>query len=253
MRKPLIAGNWKMNKTVGEAISLAREIRDGLAEIDSAEVILCPPFTALGSVAQVIRNSDISLGAQNMYWEVEGAYTGEISPKFLVDVGCDWVIVGHSERRKYFGETDHNVNNKVKVALSLGLKPIVCVGETLDEREAGITEKVVESQVRGAVDGLHPQQCRMLTVAYEPVWAIGTGKTASPNVANEAHSYIRGLLQELFDKSASSVTRILYGGSVTPENARELLSMSEIDGALVGGASLRADSFVDIVKCTGRQ
>jgi triosephosphate isomerase len=253
MRNPLIAGNWKMNKNVGEAISLAREVRDGLAEIDSAEVVLCPPFTALGSVAEVIRNSDISLGAQNMYWEAEGAYTGEISPKFLIDLGCDWLIVGHSERRKYFGETDHNVNKKVKAALSFGLKPIVCVGETLEEREAGITEKVVESQVRGAVDGLHPQQGRMLSIAYEPVWAIGTGKTASPDVANEAHNYIRNLLQELLDKSASSVVRILYGGSVTPENARELLSMPEIDGALVGGASLRAASFVDIVRKTGSQ
>lgn len=250
MRRPIIAGNWKMNKTIGEATSLAKEIRNGVAEIDATEIVLCPPFTVLRAVAEVISDSAISLGAQNMYWETEGAYTGEISPKFLTDLGCDWVIIGHSERRNYFAETDENVNKKVKAALSFGLKPIVCVGETLEERESGITEKVVETQVRGALNGLNPQDCEKLVIAYEPVWAIGTGKTASPGVANEAHSSIRNLIENLFGQSESSMMRILYGGSVTPENVGELITMPEIDGALVGGASLRAASFVDIARKT---
>ncbi len=247
MRKPMIAGNWKMHKTVEEAVSLAKEISYGVAQIDSTEIIICPPFTTLGVVAEVIGDSAISLGAQNMYWETEGAYTGEISPKFLADLGCDWVIIGHSERRKYFGETNANVNRKVKAALEFGLKPMLCVGETLEEREKGITEKVVETQVKGALDGLNPQDCRELVIAYEPVWAIGTGRTASPDVANDAHTHIRKLTQVLFDESTASRMRILYGGSVTPENISELISMTEIDGALVGGASLRAPAFIEIV------
>lgn len=248
MRKFIIAGNWKMHKTVGEAVSLAEEIRNGISEIDRTEIVVCPPFTALRAVAGVISNSSISLGAQNMHWESEGAYTGEISPKFLVDVGCDWVIIGHSERRKYFGEKDEDVNRKVKAAFKFGLKPIVCVGETLQEREKGVTEKVVETQVRGGLAGLSPEDTEKLVIAYEPVWAIGTGRTASPGTANEVHAYIRNLIGFLFDESTGSGMRILYGGSVTPENISELISMPEIDGALVGGASLRASSFVEIVR-----
>ena len=248
MRKPMIAGNWKMHKTVDEAVSLAKEIRDGVGDIDHVEVVLCPPFTALGAVARAISGSNLSLGAQNMYWEEEGAYTGEISPRFLVDLGCGWVIIGHSERRKYFGELDEYVNRKTKAALKSGLKPIVCVGETLEEREKGVTEKVVETQVTGALTGLSPHDLEKLVIAYEPVWAIGTGRTASPSTANEVHTYIRQLITVLFNESTASEMRILYGGSVTPENISELISMAEIDGALVGGASLRASSFVDIAR-----
>lgn len=252
MRKPIIAGNWKMHGTVSEASSLARKIRDGVAEIRSTEVIVCPCFTALGAVAEIVGNSNVSLGAQNMYWETEGAFTGEVSPGFLVDVGCDCVIVGHSERRKYFGETNENVNRKTKAALSSGLRPIVCVGETLEEREEKITERVVETHVKGALNGLSPRDIEKLVIAYEPVWAIGTGKTASPEVANSVHTHIRGVMRDLFGESSAAGIRILYGGSVNPANIRELIAMPDIDGALVGGASLKAPSFVDIVrKATG--
>lgn len=253
MRKPIIAGNWKMHKTVSESISLAEGIKDGVTEMNWTEIVICPPFTALGAVAKVISDSEISLGAQNVYWESEGAYTGEISPNFLTDLGCDWVIIGHSERRKYFGETDVNVNRKVKAALKPGLKPIVCVGETLEERERGVTETVVETQVRGALTGLDAQDLDKLVIAYEPVWAIGTGKTASPEAANEVHVQIRKLIRAFFDELTASRIRILYGGSVSPENISELIGMPELDGALVGGASLQVPSFVDIVGKTRGQ
>jgi triosephosphate isomerase len=244
----MIAGNWKMHKTLTEAVSLAGGIREGVSEIEKTQVVLCPPFTALAAVAQVVGRSNVALGAQNVYWETEGAYTGEISPKFLVDVGCEWVIVGHSERRKYFGETDQSVNRRITAALNSQLDSIVCVGETLEQREQGITESVVETQVRGAFNGLGRQELGKLVVAYEPVWAIGTGKTASPDMANDVHIYIRKLIAELYDGESASAMRVLYGGSVTPDNITSLIAMSDIDGALVGGASLKAPSFVDIAK-----
>lgn len=248
MRTPIIAGNWKMYKTQEEAFQLASALKQSLSDINSVKVVLCPPFTALASVKQATFGSDILLGAQNMHWEEKGAYTGEVSPKMLLTIGCKYVIIGHSERRNYFFETNESVNLKVKSALGFGLIPILCVGERLEEREANKTEQVIEDHVRGAFKDLTADLAKKCVIAYEPVWAIGTGKTATPNQANEVHRFIRELLLSMFDKDCAEKVNVLYGGSVKPENSKELLEMSEIDGALVGGASLDAESFEKIVR-----
>jgi triosephosphate isomerase len=245
---PFIAGNWKMHKTLAEARALAREICQGLGSAAAVEVAVAPPYTALAAVAAEIAGSPVKLAAQDTYWERQGAYTGAISPVMLADVGCQYVIIGHSERRQYFGETDETVNRKVKAALEEGLSPIVCVGETLSQREQGQTFQVVETQIRYGLAGLAPAQGKRLVIAYEPVWAIGTGKTATPDQAQEVHKLIRGLLPEV---AGTDALRILYGGSVTPGNAKDLLAQPDIDGALVGGASLQASSFLGIIAAAG--
>ncbi|MDE2059189.1 MAG: triose-phosphate isomerase [candidate division NC10 bacterium] len=252
MRIPVIAGNWKMYKTPSEAIVLAEGVVKALWSFDGPELVVCPPFTALAAVGQVVAGSKIGLGAQDLHWAKEGAYTGEVSAEMLRDIGCRYVIIGHSERRQYFGETDEWVNKKSRAALASGLRPIICIGETLTEREAGRAYAVVETQLKGALSGLLPEQVQRLVLAYEPVWAIGTGKTATPSQAEEMHAHIRKTVAMLFDAEIASDIRILYGGSVKPENAKELLERSEIDGALVGGASLQADSFAAIAKAARR-
>jgi len=235
-----------MYKTPSEAIVLAGEVVKALSALDGIEVVVCPPFTALAAVGQVIAGSRVGLGAQDLHWAKEGAYTGEVSAEMLRDVGCRYVIVGHSERRQYFGETDEGVSKKSLAALASSLAPIICVGETLSEREAGRAHHVVETQVRGALSGFATERVRALTLAYEPVWAIGTGKTATPGQAEEMHAHVRKTIAGLFGEGIGQGVRILYGGSVKPANARDLLRRSEIDGALVGGASLQADSFASI-------
>ena len=245
-RRPLVAGNWKMNKTLAEAASLAREIRQGYQETMAAEVVLAPPFTALTAVAQEIRGSAIQLAAQDMFWEKQGAFTGAISATMLSDAGCRLVIIGHSERRQYFGETDATVNKKIRAALQADLTPIVCIGETLAQREAQETMTVITSQVVEGLAGLSSNETARLIMAYEPVWAIGTGRTATPDQAQEVHIFIRRLLADRAGAEVANGLRILYGGSVTGDNIRELAQAPDIDGALVGGASLKADSFLKI-------
>jgi triosephosphate isomerase (TIM) len=241
---PLIAGNWKMHKTLAEARDLARAIVQGVNPQSRAEVVLAPPYTALAAVAAELAGSPVLLAAQDTFWEEKGAFTGAIAPGMLADVGCTYVIVGHSERRQFFGDTDDTVNRKVKAVLAAGLRPMVCVGETLPEREAGRTLAVVETQVRQGLAGFPASEWERLVIAYEPVWAIGTGKTATPQQAQEVHRLIRGLLPEVVGTDA---IRILYGGSVTPDNAATLLSEPDINGALVGGASLTAALFLPII------
>ena len=240
-----------MNKTAGEAIELANGLKRELYDADYVDVVLCPPFTALSEVNEVISGTNIQLGSQNMYWEDKGAYTGEIAPSMLKDVGCKFVIIGHSERRKYFGETNETVNKKTKKALETGFYPIVCVGETLDERESKKTLEVIKNQVTNSLKDLSKQDMLTTIVAYEPVWAIGTGKTATPEQAQEVHGFIRKLLEEMFDKETAQLVRIQYGGSVTPDNIAQLIKAPDIDGALVGGASLKVDLFTKIVKTAG--
>ena len=247
MRRPIIAGNWKMNKTIAEAVDLVRIIRRGLNDIKGADRVLCPPFTALAAVAEVLQATDIGLGAQNMYWQDKGAYTGEISPLMLKGL-CQYVILGHSERRAYFGETDEGVNRKVKAALAHGLIPIVCVGETEAQHDANQTETVVGGQVRGCLAGLAAEQVAGLVIAYEPVWAIGTGKAATAAGAGAVIGLtIRGAVADMYGESPAQAVRIQYGGSVTPDNIAEFMTHPDIDGALVGGASLKPD-FVDLVR-----
>ena len=245
MRKPIIAGNWKMFKTPVEAVKLVQELKD-LLKNPQAEVVLCPPFVDLPAVIEALKDSGIKAGAQNMHWEAEGAYTGEISPRMLAALGCTYVIIGHSERRQYFRETDETVNKKVRAAFAHGLRPILCVGETLAEREAGITESLVEGQVRKGLEQVTREDAKNLVIAYEPVWAIGTGKTASAADAEKVISHIRRVLNDLFGEETGAQIRIQYGGSVKPENIKELMEQPNIDGALVGGASLKADSFSKI-------
>jgi triosephosphate isomerase len=247
-RKLIVAGNWKMNKTVAEALELVRDLKHELANIKEVDIVVCPPFTALSEVAQVIRGSNIDLGAQNMSEHGPGAYTGEIAAEMLRELAVRYVILGHSERRQYQKESDELVSKKAQAAHAASLQPIVCVGETLAEREANQTEKVLETQVRGSSKGLSKEQMSETIIAYEPVWAIGTGKTATTAQAQEAHAFIRGLLVKLFDESTARRVCIQYGGSVKPSNARELMSQPDVDGALVGGASLEAKSFAKIVK-----
>jgi triosephosphate isomerase (TIM) len=250
LRKPLIAGNWKMYMRRDSSVALIHGLQDSLPTDGKVEVAVCPPAVYLHDVGAALRGSSIGLGAQNMHFEKEGAFTGETSAEMLKDLGCQYVILGHSERRQYFGETDAAVNKKTLAALASGLTPIVCVGETLAEREDGKTAEVVKTQILGSLAGLSPSQARGLVIAYEPVWAIGTGKTATPAQAEEVHAQIRGLLAEMFGGVAEEI-RIQYGGSVKPDNVAELMSQPNIDGALVGGASLKADSFVAIVAAAG--
>jgi triosephosphate isomerase len=244
MRKWIVAGNWKMNNTIAESVALARAVKDATAGLKTGEVVVAPPFTALQSVREILMGSAVALAAQNMYFEDKGAYTGEVSPLMLKDAGCTYVIIGHSERRKYFNESDETINLKAKKALSAGLKPIICVGETDGERNKGVTEAVVSRQVRGALAGI--EKLDNIVIAYEPVWAIGTGVVASPAQAEDVHDFIRRLLVEMHGCMAADV-RILYGGSVTKDNIAELIAMEDIDGALVGGASLKADGFLGII------
>ena len=247
-RLPFIAGNWKMNKTVGEAVDLVRELQEAISGVKEVEVAVAPPFTALYAVRRELEGSRIRLAAQNLYWEEKGAFTGEISPLMLKEVGCDYVIIGHSERRQYFGETDETVNRRIKAALAQGLKVIFCIGETLKEREEGRTFLVIERQIEGGLKGLGDNEMRDIVIAYEPVWAIGTGKTATPEQAEEVHRFIRGKVEKLYSRKVSEEMRIQYGGSVTPENIKGLMNQPNIDGALVGGASLKAESFSKIVR-----
>jgi len=247
MRRPFIAGNWKMNTTASEAERLVLEMLERLDSIGGVEKVLCPPFVSLVGISMMLHDSSIELGAQNMYFETKGAYTGEISPAMLREL-CAFVILGHSERRWYFGETDEVVNKKVKAALANSLKPILCVGERLEENEAGKTEEVVGRQVSAALNGIEP--VRDLVIAYEPIWAIGTGKAASGKQAGGTVQFIRDVVARAWDKSIAQDLRILYGGSVTSANIAEFISHPEIDGALVGGASLKANEFVGIVEKT---
>ena len=247
MRKPIIAGNWKMNKTNSEAIALAGDLKRHLSDCVGVDIVICPPFTALSEVAAVVDGSGIDLGAQNIYFVKEGAYTGEISPLMLKDIGCQFVIIGHSERRALFGETNEGVNQKLITALEYRFSPIVCVGETLQERQADQAFKIIEEQVRGALNGISPENMLKVIIAYEPVWAIGTGQTAGPDQAQEVHAFIRELLKDLYGTEVSDAVRIQYGGSVKPDNIKELINQPDINGALVGGASLKTDLFVQIV------
>ena len=252
IRRPMIAGNWKMYKDINEAAQLANDIKREVFDVDNVDIVICPPFVDLSETRDIVQESNVGLGAQNCYWEPEGAYTGEISLPMLKSAGCDYVIIGHSERRKYFGETDETVNSKVSAVIKAGIVPIMCVGETLEEREAGKTLDVVKEQVTGGLKGLDEAFIDPLVIAYEPVWAIGTGKTATPDQAQEVHAMIRGLLKELYSDNCSDSKRILYGGSVNPDNIEVLMSEEDIDGGLIGGASLKSDGFADIIKTTSR-
>jgi triosephosphate isomerase len=247
LRTPIIAANWKMHKTVAEARDFCRAFLASYAP-DGGEVVICPPFTALGAVAELLAGSVVKLGAQDLFWEEKGAYTGEISPGMLQDVGCDYVIIGHSERRGYFGETDADVNRKVKAALAHGLKPIICLGESLVQREAGQTEKVVTEQVRLAYEGVAPSSAEQTVIAYEPIWAIGTGRNASPEEANRVIGLIRQTVAGIYGDGVAEKIRIQYGGSVNKENIAQFMDQPEIDGALVGGASLDPAGFAVIAR-----
>ena len=248
MRRPLIAGNWKMHNNSAESVELVSQLKEMISGVKEVEVVVAPPYTALGSVATAIKGSTIFLSSQNIFWEEKGAFTGEVSPAMLKDIGCQYTIIGHSERRQYFGETNETVNKRLKAALNASLIPIVCVGETLEEREAGKTLAIIEQQVKEGLDGVSSGEMEKVVVAYEPVWAIGTGKTATPEQAQEVHQFIRKMLAQVFNKGVAEDTRILYGGSVKPDNVDQLMSQKDIDGALEGGASLKADSFARIVQ-----
>lgn len=248
MRLPLIAGNWKMYKTVAEAAEFVQGLKPAVEDVTGAEVVVCPSFVSLEAVARELAGSKIALGAQNMYWAEEGAFTGEVSPSMLKAVGCRFVILGHSERRQHFGETDQVVNRKVKAALAAGLIPIVCVGERLEERESGSTEKVVGTQLEFSLAGLASGELAGTVMAYEPVWAIGTGRTAGAQDAQQVNNYIRSRLAARAGWEAAQKVRILYGGSVKPDNIAGLMAQPDIDGALVGGASLQVDAFAAMIR-----
>lgn len=247
-RKPIIAGNWKLNKTIKEAIEFVTLLKRQIGDLQNVDVVVCPPFTALASLNDVLLESDIKLGAQDLYWEEKGAFTGEVSGSLIKDTGASFVIVGHSERRQFFGETNDTVNKKTKAALKNGLTPITCVGETLSERESKKTFDVIKEQLHGSFANFSKEEMGALVVAYEPVWAIGTGKVATPEQAQEVHAFIRKEISKLFGEEIANAIRIQYGGSVKPDNIAELMRQADIDGALVGGASLEAKSFSDIVK-----
>ena len=247
-RTPLIAGNWKMYKTTPEAVETARRLVELVTDSADVDIMIAPVFTALDPVAKVVKDSRVAMGAQNLYWEKEGAYTGEISADMLVSTGCQYVLIGHSERRQYFGETDETVNKKIQAATEAGLIPVFCVGETEAQREAGQTFSVLDKQVKIGLDSFFAKDMGTLVIAYEPVWAIGTGKTATTEQAQEAHNYIRSLVAQNIDKDLAQSIRIVYGGSVKPDNIADLMQMPDIDGGLVGGASLDAESFSKIVK-----
>ncbi len=247
MRRPVIAGNWKMYKKIGEAVEFIAALRPKVAEASHCEVVVAPPFTALQAVAKAAAGSNIQVAAQDVAWEKEGAFTGDVSAPMLCEAGCTHVIIGHSERRQIHGETDERVNRKLKAALEAGLTPIVCVGETLAEREANRTHEILERQFSGGFAALTASDFSRIIIAYEPVWAIGTGRTATPEIAAQSHRYLRSLIAEKIGKSVAEQIRILYGGSVKPDNIQGLMAQEEIDGALVGGASLKRDSFSAIV------
>jgi len=247
-RKPIIAGNWKMYKTAADALALVSALKREVAGIENVEVVVCPPYTALYAVSTILQDSEIKLGAQNVHWEKEGAFTGEIAPAMLKELSVRYAIVGHSERRQFFGETDAGVNKRAKAALKNGLRPIVCVGEMLQHRDAGTTEAVVVGQLEGSLAGFTKDDILESVIAYEPVWAIGTGRNATPQQAQEVHAFIREMLGRTFDPATAAKVRIQYGGSVKVANAADLLSQPDVDGALVGGASLDAKGFADIVK-----
>lgn len=244
MRKPLLAGNWKMNKTIDESVALVKELAEKVKGVDDRDILVCPTYPALKPVADAIAGTNINLGAQNIFWEEKGAFTGEVAGPMLIAAGCKYVIIGHSERRQYFGETDETVNKRVKAALKYGLLPIVCVGETLEERESNKTMAVVEKQIQNGLKELEVGIWKLVVVAYEPVWAIGTGKTATPEQAEEVHAFIRGLLPV----EVKDTIRILYGGSMNAGNVKELMAKENIDGGLIGGASLKAEDFSKIVR-----
>lgn len=246
MRRALIAGNWKMNLDRQQAVALAKAVVAGAREVAHADLAVCPPSVYLDAVGQAVSGSRVALGGQNMYHEASGAYTGEVSAAMLLDVGCRYVILGHSERRQILGETDEQINRKVLAALAAGLTPIVCVGELLSQRESGQTTAVIRRQFAGSLAGLSDEQVRSVVIAYEPVWAIGTGKVATPQQAQEVHLDLRNLIAERYNNGLAQLVRIQYGGSVKPTNAAELLSQPDIDGALVGGASLKAEDFLGI-------
>lgn len=251
-RTPCIAGNWKMYKTVEEAVATAARLKEAVQDVSGRDIGIAPPFVSLAPVAEVLKGSNISLIAQNVFWEDEGAYTGEISPTMLTSAGCASAIIGHSERRQYFGETDETVNKKITACLKAGLMTIVCIGESLDERESGRTFSVLEGQVSQGFSALSSAHMEKIVIAYEPVWAIGTGKTATPAQAQEAHGFIRRQIEKRYGKEIADATRILYGGSVKPGNIDELMAEKDVDGALVGGASLDAESFARIVHFSAR-
>ncbi|MCC6143076.1 MAG: triose-phosphate isomerase [Candidatus Hydrogenedentes bacterium] len=248
MRKPLVAGNWKMNVLSKDGVALVNALKAEVAGIDSVDIVVCPVFTVLQPVAAAAQGSNVAVGGQNIYPKESGAYTGEISPQMLLDAGCTWTIIGHSERRQYFGESDAFLNEKLKFALGAGLKVMFCVGETLEERESGAMEAVLTRHVKEGLAGLSEADFDRVAVAYEPVWAIGTGKTATPDQAEEAHLFIRGLLTDTFGEGVAGKVRIQYGGSVKADNAGELIAKPNVDGFLVGGASLKADGFAAIIK-----
>jgi len=249
MRRKLIAGNWKMNKDIHETATLIAELRERMKDFkNEVDVVICPPYTSLVVAKSLIKDSPIKLGSQNMSQQDDGAYTGEISSKMLTTIGCEFVILGHSERRQYFKETDDLVNTKVKKALKAGLTPIVCIGETLEEREAGITDKIITTQVKGVLHELTSNEVEKLVIAYEPVWAIGTGKNATPEQANQVHKLIRKLIGQIYSWTVAEKLIIQYGGSMNAENASSLLTQSDIDGGLIGGASLKSDAFMTIIQ-----
>ncbi len=252
MRQPIIAGNWKMYKNVNEAIELVNNIKREVYDVANVGIVVCPTFTNLSDVGQMLVENNVALGAQNCYWEKEGAFTGEVSVDMLKSVGCKYVIIGHSERRKYFGETDETVNMRIKAAIESEIVPILCVGETLEEREASKTIEIVETQIKGALKGFSEKDIVSLVIAYEPVWAIGTGLTATPDQAQEIHAAIRKLIAELYSDVLASSMRIIYGGSAKPENIEELMREEDIDGGLIGGASLKPESFIDMIKKTSK-
>ena len=247
MRKPLIAGNWKMNKTASEAMDFANNLKSALRDVQDVEVVICPAFVALSEVSKILEGSNAKLGAQNMYMQENGAYTGEISPLMLKDAGCQYVIIGHSERREYFKEDNKLINAKIKLALKYQLRPILCVGETLLEYQDNQTIDIVKTEIREGLAGIDEEQMSQVAIAYEPIWAIGTGKTATSDDANKVHRIIRHIISEIFDVKTGEKTRIQYGGSVKPDNIGALMEKSDIDGALVGGASLSVESFMQIV------
>jgi triosephosphate isomerase len=247
MRLPFIAANWKMHKTVHEAVVFVKEFRSMVKDVDDVEIVVAPPFTAVHAVAEAARNSNVGVAGQNIHWEREGAFTGEISAAMLQEAGAEYVIIGHSERRRLFHETDETVNRKLVAAIAAKLLPIVCIGETLEERESDQTMTVLDRQIKQGLDGLVGEQVAALVLAYEPVWAIGTGRNATPEQAAEAHAHIRGRLRQWFGGDAAEQCHVIYGGSVKPDNVHELMVNRDVDGALVGGASLDVRAFVDIV------
>lgn len=248
MRKTIIAGNWKMNKTAAEGKAFVEAFKPLVADVDSVEIVVCPVFTALNAVVEAAAGSNVKVGAQNIHWAENGAYTGEISAEMLKETGVDYVIIGHSERRQYFGETDETVNQRLKAALAAGLTPMVCIGELLEERESGKTEAVMDTQLKGGLAGLKNEEMEKIVIAYEPVWAIGTGKTATPEMAEETHAYIRKVLTDMFGAETAEKIRIQYGGSMKPANSAELIAQTDIDGGLVGGAALEPDTFSELIK-----